>query len=61
MKVSRNCFNNPKVIRLNANSQSGDHSDVHPDNVADALSAGYPSNPFNFQSSVAWSPWVKRG
>lgn len=58
--VPRTCFNNPKVIRLNANAEGADNEREHVTYVDDALTAGYPSDPYNYQSPVGWTPWVKR-
>ena len=59
--VPRACFGNAKVLRLNANTETRNGSDIHTTYVDDALTSGYPSSPYNFQSPVVWTPWVKRG
>ena len=57
----RTCFNNPKVVRLNAWASNGDGAEERTFFVDDALTAGYISYPYNYQSPVVWTPWVKRG
>lgn len=59
--VPRACFNRPKVLRLNANTEGRSAADVRTTYVDDALTAGYPDYPHDFQSPVVWTPWVKRG
>jgi hypothetical protein len=58
--VPRTCFGKPKVIRLNANAEGDDHVRERVTYVDDALTSGYPSAPYNYQSPVVWTPWVRR-
>ena len=61
VKVPRTCFNRPKVVRLNANAEASTRADPHTTYVDDALTPGYPSSPYNYQTPEVWTPWVKRG